>query len=125
MCRRATSGGVADLLVDTDVFVDHLRGARQLRAGPDAISYSVITRCELFAAAVEQEDAVRLLLSPFRELDVDRQVAEAAGAIRRTSGVRTPDALIAATALMHGLTLLTRNRRDFERVRRLRVRSPR
>ncbi|HLL86564.1 MAG TPA: PIN domain-containing protein [Thermoleophilaceae bacterium] len=28
-----------------------------------------------------------------------------------------PDALIAATALVHRLALVTRNRRDFERVR--------
>ncbi|MFL5909810.1 MAG: type II toxin-antitoxin system VapC family toxin [Gaiellaceae bacterium] len=116
---------MADLLVDTDVFVNHLRGARELRAGADSVSYSVISRCELLAGAGEQEETVRLLLSPFQELEVDRQVAEAAGAIRRASDVRTPDALIAATALTHGLTLVTRNRRDFERVRRLRLRSPR
>jgi predicted nucleic acid-binding protein len=123
--RRATNGSVAELLVDTDVFVDHLRGAHALQPGSDRISYSVITRCELFAGAGDEEGVVKLLLSPFRELIVDRQLAERAGAIRRTSGIRTPDALIAATALTHGLTLVTRNRRDFERVRRLRIRAPR
>jgi predicted nucleic acid-binding protein len=116
---------VADVLVDTDVFVDHLRGARTLGAGRDALSYSTITRCELLAGAREQEAAVRELLAPFREHPVDRQVAETAGRIRRETGIRTPDALIAATALVHSLALLTRNRRDFERVRRLRLRSPR
>lgn len=116
---------MADLLVDTDVFVDHLRGARELVAGRDTISYSVITRCELFAGAGAQEPAVELLLSPFAELSVDRRVAEAAGRIRRETGVRTPDALIAATALLHRLTLVTRNARDFERVPRLRSRAPR
>jgi predicted nucleic acid-binding protein len=116
---------VADLLVDTDVFVDHLRGARALRPGRDAINYSVVTRCELFAGAAEQEDTVDLLLSPFLELSVDRRVAETAGRIRRETGIRTPDALIAGTALVHRLTLVTRNRRDFERVPRLRTRAPR
>jgi predicted nucleic acid-binding protein len=116
---------VADLLVDTDVFVDHLRGARTLQPGGDALSYSVITRCELFAGAGSQEQAVELLLAPFREWAVDRPVAEAAGRIRRETGVRVPDALIAATALEHGLALLTRNRRDFARVKGLPVRSPR
>jgi toxin FitB len=115
---------VAELLVDTDVFVDHLRGSRALAPGGDAISYSAITRAELFAGPPDQEGAVRQLLAPFAEIDVDRAVAEAAGRIRRASGARMPDALIAATALAHGLVLLTRNVRDFERVDGLRVREP-
>jgi predicted nucleic acid-binding protein len=116
---------VAELLVDTDVFVDHLRGAHRLRPGTDSVNYSAVTRCELFAGSAEQEGAVGLMLSPFTELSVNREVAEVAGRIRRGSGVRTPDALIAGTALAHGLTLVTRNRRDFERVPRLRLRAPR
>src|SRR4051794_20284536 len=81
--RPATSGIVAELLVDTDVFIDHLRGASPLRPGRDALSYSTVTRCELFAGDAAQEDAVALLLSPFRELPVDRAVAERAGRLRR------------------------------------------
>lgn len=52
-------------------------------------------------------------------------MAGAAGRIRRETGIRTPDALIAGTALVHRLTLLTRNLSDFERVPRLRARAPR
>ncbi len=44
-------------------------------------------------------------------------VAEGAGRIRRETGLRLPDALIAATAIAHDLQLATRNGRDFERVR--------
>jgi predicted nucleic acid-binding protein len=113
---------VPDLL-DSDVFVDHVRGHRRLAARPGA-AYSTITRCELFAGTRADEDALRTLLAPFRELPVDRAIAELAGRLRRDTGVRTPDALIAATALTHRLTLVTRNRRDFDRVRRLRLRDP-
>jgi predicted nucleic acid-binding protein len=119
------SGIVAELLVDTDVFVDHLRGARPLRPARDSLHYSVVTRCELFAGSSAQEEIVGTLLSPFRELPVDRDVAETAGRIRREIGIRTPDALIAGTALVNGLALVTRNRRDFERVPKLRLRAPR
>ncbi|MGQ0670747.1 MAG: PIN domain-containing protein [Actinomycetota bacterium] len=69
-----------------------------------------------------------LLLAPFREIPVDRSIAERAGRLRRSSGVRTPDALIAATALEHRLTLVTRNVRDLIRDLKglpgLRLRSP-
>jgi predicted nucleic acid-binding protein len=116
---------VAELLVDTDVFIDHLRGARELRAGRNLLSYSVITRCELFAGASADEQVIGRLLSPFRELPVDRAIAEGAGRIRRKTRVRTPDALIAATALRFGLVLLTSNASDFARIRELRSRTPR
>ncbi|MGH2468335.1 MAG: type II toxin-antitoxin system VapC family toxin [Candidatus Limnocylindrales bacterium] len=106
----------ADLLVDTDVLVDHLRGARRFEPGSRAAAYSVITRCELFAGRSADEERLALLLAPFLELAVDREIAETAGRLRRDGGIRTPDALIAATALVRGLALLTRNRRDFEAI---------
>ncbi len=113
---------MADVLVDTDIFVDHLRGVVELKAGRHRLHYSVITRAELFAGTAAT-DIVGTLLGPLRELLVDRAVAERAGRIRRESAIRLPDALIAATALEHGLQLATRNRRDFDRVRGLRLRA--
>ena len=77
---------------------------------------------ELFAGNTAS-DLVSTLLAPFREIPVDRTVAERAGRIRRESGIRLPDALIAATAIEHTLGLATRNRSDFEPVRSLRVRD--
>ena len=63
------------------------------------------------------------LLAPFRELPVDRAVAERAGRIVREFGTRLPDALVAATALEHRLALSTRNRKDFEPISGLRLRT--
>ena len=113
---------MADFLVDTDVFVDHVRGARRFVAKSHRVHYSVVTRAELFAGNAASE-LVTVLLAPFRELPVDRTVAERAGRIRRESGVRLPDALIAATAIEHKLSLFTRNRSDFEKVAGLRLRD--
>jgi len=115
---------VADVLVDTDVFIDHLRGAAELRPGRNRLHYSVITRAELFAGNTATALASQLL-APFREVGVDRAVAERAGRVARESGLRLPDALIAATALERGLQLWTRNVSDFEEVRGLRIRPPR
>ena len=114
---------MADVLIDTDVLVDHLRGARRLPIPEGAACYSSITRAELFAGRHVDESVVRRLLEPFVELPVDRAVAEEAGRIRRETGLRLPDALIAAAALGRGLTLWTRNVRDFGRVSGLAVES--
>src|SRR5438093_11658003 len=124
---RAETNGTAvtaNALVDTDVFIDHLRGARHLTSSRDRLHYSVITRCELFAGRATEEAAVRRLLGPFRELGISRSVAEKAGQLRRDLGLTMPDALIAATALEHRLVLRTRNLRDFARVADLQVHSP-
>jgi toxin FitB len=113
---------VADFLVDTDVFIDHLRGARRLEPKSHRIHYSVVTRAELFAGNTAT-DLVAILLAPFREVEVDRAVAERAGRIRRQTGVRLPDALIAATAIELKLSLFTRNRSDFDGIPGLRLRE--
>jgi predicted nucleic acid-binding protein len=112
---------VADVLVDTDVFVDHLRGTTEIKPGRHRLHYSVITRAELFAGS-SATDLAGQLLAPFREVPIDRAIAERAGRVCRETGIRLPDALIAATALEWRLEIATRNPRDFDRVRGLRVR---
>ena len=114
---------MADLLIDTDIFIDHLRGSAELKVGRNRLHYSVVTRAELFAGN-SATDLVSQLLAPFRELPVDRSVAERAGRVAREFRLRMPDALIAATALESRLTLTTRNRKDFDKVRGLRIRTP-
>ena len=114
---------MADLLLDTDVLIDVLRGARRLTVIGHRIAYSVITRAELFSGRARDEEDIRILLSPFRELNVDATIAEHAGRLAR-SRVAMSDALIAATALEHGLELVTRNIRDFKGISGLRVRDP-
>ncbi len=105
------------LLVDTDVLVDHLRGVRAFeRPAGATLHCSVVTRAELFAGPKDQEEEVRELLEAFREIAVTLELAEAAGRIRRATGIGLPDALIAASALANGLELVTRNLRDFGRV---------
>ncbi len=112
-----------ELLVDTDVLIDHLRGTRRLSGDGRRVAISVVSRCELFAGRDEPE-LLRRFLSTMAELPVDGVIAELAGTTRRESGIATPDALIAATALVHAIPLMTRNRRHFDRVADLRIVAP-
>lgn len=108
---------VSACLVDTDVLIDHLRGARpfDLPEGASA-AYSVITRAELYAGRRAAEQPIEALLGHMVELGISPAVANRAGAIRRTVGIALADALIGATALDSGRILMTRNREHFERI---------
>ena len=54
-------------------------------------------------------------------LSLDGQLARSAGIIRRNYNLSIGDAMIAATALAWGATLLTRNVRDFKHVPNLSI----
>ena len=115
---------MARLLVDSDVLVDHLRGRVRFVAGRNEVHVSTINRAELLAGRSTDEARVRLLLTAMIEIPVDAAIAERAGRIRRASQARLPDALIAATAIEHGLTLVTRQSSGFQWIRGLRIRAP-
>lgn len=112
-------------LLDTSVVISIAVGAPvQL---PDESAISAVTLCELHHGVLVADDARRakrlaaLVMAErsFRPLPVDERVAPLYGRIvaaSRASGLgrpRTADALIAATAAAHELTLYTRDR-DFD-----------
>jgi toxin FitB len=115
-------------LVDTGLLLRHLRGhnpsVQLLRAlGKDnRLCIFAITRLEVQAGAHASERyATQKLLSRFLNFDVTRTVADKAGEIIYNSKkinkpIFVPDAIIAATAVSNGITLVTLNRQDFENV---------
>lgn len=116
---------MARYLVDTDVFIDHLRAGLRVPTQPEDSAYSSITRAELYAGTGTDEAIVDMLLSPFEEIPVEQAIAEEGGRIRRGNpSVSLPDALVAATALTTGRILVTRNERHFRGMRGLRLRVP-
>jgi predicted nucleic acid-binding protein len=112
-----------ELLVDSDVLIDHLRGRRRFHGEGRRLGVSVVSRCELFAGR-DQPEVLRQLLGAMIELPIDPAIAELAGITRRQTGIATADALIAATALVQRIPLLTRNQRHFEHVSGLQVIAP-
>ena len=78
---------------------------------------SVITRLELFASPKTDEEERRLMedfVQSSLVLPLDEAVIQQTIALRRQYRRKLPDAIIAATALAHGLTLVTRNVSDFK-----------
>jgi predicted nucleic acid-binding protein len=125
---------MAEVLLDSDILIDHLRGyepARQylkrFEAGEGQGYLSIITVAELAAGQMrqaEEEAKVQRLLALFRHIDLDFAIAWRGGEIRRQYHTRLADALIAATALIHHLRLATRNLQHFTRIEGLQVEKP-
>ena len=117
------------IIADTDVLIDYLEGRRP---GAEAVSEALrrdqlqtttINYFELRAGARhrrQQESVLALLESiPVLPLDVDaaRKAAELRQQLEQSGiGIGMGDSLIAGIALARGATLLTRNKRHFERV---------
>jgi tRNA(fMet)-specific endonuclease VapC len=119
---------MANYLLDTGIVIRHLRGQRrivQLLRGFGALgrlSIATVTRLEVHAGmSPEEKYATQKLLSRFVTFDMDRDIADRAGDHMHENSLHgialsVPDAIIAATAVKHGLTLVTLNRGDFERI---------
>lgn len=114
---------MAALLIDTDILADYLRGRGDAVAFVDGLAeapvLSVLSVAELFAGIREGSERRRLeaMLSVCELIEVDATIAREGGLLRRryhpSHGVGIVDAMIAATALAHGLRLATRNRKHF------------
>ena len=116
---------MARVLLDTDVLIDHLTdSSKKLAASLSDAAYSSITRAELYSAPRVDEAGIDRALLPFDEISVDGAIAEEAGRIRRTTRVKLPDALIAATAVVTKRKLITRNVRDFRKIKHLTIGRP-
>jgi predicted nucleic acid-binding protein len=125
---------MARLLIDTGPVVRQLRGhqptiqlLRQAR-GSERLTISAITRLEVRARMHEYERYdTQKLLSRFLTYSVSSDIADLAGDLiahsRQRSLLSVPDAVIAATALLERLTLVTYNVAHFAPVRGLRLYS--
>lgn len=118
-------------ILDTDVCVELLRGserviARRL-ATDDQVATTWITASELFFGAAKSQDPdgnatlVTELLASLPVLSLDLAAARLFGEVKahlRARGIPLADAdlFIAATALARTATLVTGNRRHYERI---------
>lgn len=123
-------------LVDTNVLSESRKGQRAdpgvvswfAEVSDDEIYVSVLTVGELRRGvdSIERRDAdtarvlnrwLRGLVDGFSErlLPVDKAVAEEWGRMNAAQSLPVIDTLLAATAKVHGLTLVTRNTKDVAR----------
>ena len=117
-------------LIDTNVVIDFSHGIFSLSAKKFVANIlneepiiSAITKIELlgFSFVPSQiENFVRYASI----IGINDNIIEKTIEIRKHCRIKLPDAIIAASALVHNLTLLTRNIDDFRNVENLRVINP-
>ena len=116
---------MSDYLLDTNILIQYFRkttGFLELLASlarDDMLYISVITRLEVIRGMQDRErEETYHLLNSIQTLEISAEIADMAGDLIRTwrkQGVTLEDmdALIAATAIRHGLALVTSNARHF------------
>ncbi len=123
-------------MLDTDVIVDHLRRRRllELPAEEESFAVSIITVGELYSGVYRsrREDESLRAVEEFLKREGVQIISLSTDTMRRFAKLSAQldrdgmhvddfDVLIAATAVEHGLTLLTRNRKHFGRIEGLKV----
>lgn len=120
-------------LVDSNVLIDYVAERftpAQLSKLDDLfdqeLNISVITRIETlgFNASTEEEQKMQLFFKAAKVMGLSEEVVVKTIVLRRTTKLKTPDAIIAATALVHDYTLLSRNLSDFSKVPDLKILNP-
>lgn len=106
-------------LLDSVIVIDHFNGVAAatgfLERYAAESALSVITRAEVLAGFDADAESVALrLLDVFPTLPLTVEIADDAARLRRGSRWKLRDAIQAAIARAHGLTLVTRNTRDFQ-----------
>lgn len=118
-------------LIDTNIAIDYLNNKLPEVAADeldkDTLCISVITRMELLAwrgANAEDLNIIEKFIGSAIVHDLEEQIIIKAIEIRKNYSVKLPDAIIAATSLVHGYTLVTRNVSDFKKIRGIKLLNP-
>lgn len=108
-------------LIDTNIIIYYLDGEPKIlnffKNFNGQMAISMITIAEVLSypyGEIERGKVQRFLKNRFVWLDVTEAIVFKTGRIRSQKKIKTPDAIIASTALCHNLNLVTRNIKDFD-----------
>jgi predicted nucleic acid-binding protein len=115
-------------LMDTNTVSDYLSGNLS-EQGLDFIDLvinesseiSVMTRIELLSYLSPEIDKIRAFVVLSNVYELTEPIIAKTIALRRSRRIKIPDAIIAATALVHNFTLITHNISNFEGIPSLRL----
>lgn len=124
---------MAGYLIDNNIISNFLAG-RFTESALDFVSevidqtpsVSIITQIEALSwvnPSKQKEAAIRSFIGDAYIIPLCDEVVKKCVSIRRAKKIRTPDAIIAATAIVHDMTLLTSDH-DFQGIQGLEIIDP-
>lgn len=115
-------------LIDTNAIIDYLNDKLPEKSAlffeGIEIQLSVISRMELLAWPNASETHLRVLeefITASTVFSLHEPIIVESIRIRKNFRIKLPDAVIAATSLVFGLTLITRNTVDFQKIAGLKL----
>ena len=120
-------------LIDTNAVIDYLGkkisspGIKFMNDVIDRVpNVSVITKIEVIGFNAPEEHSQLLInfINDSTVLDLTGNIVDATIDIRKKFNVKLPDAIIAATAMIYGLVLISRNTNDFKNIQDLQLIDP-
>ena len=93
----------------------------------ESIFVSEISRVEVLGyhkLTKEEESYLKDIFEIIPSIFPSQQIFDTAIDVRRTYNLKLGDSIIAATAMVHGLTIYSRNLKDFERIPDLKYLNP-
>ena len=123
--------GREDYLIDTNVIIDYFGQLLPEKVTllldqiiDNRFYISVINKIELLGFSGLQETEENIFQEFVRAaeiLNLNEDVIDMTISLRRNYRIKLPDAIIAATALVYDLVLLTRNIKDFSKIGDLKI----
>ena len=102
-----------DYVLDTNIFILLFNNQLDETIPQGHLGFSVITEIELLSFAglsTDDEQSIRQSLQALERLSLDQAVSQQTVVLRRQYRLKTPDAIVAASALIADAVLITNDR---------------
>ncbi|RLD27229.1 MAG: type II toxin-antitoxin system VapC family toxin [Bacteroidetes bacterium] len=120
-------------LIDSNAIIDYLSGSLNKtgmqflnRVINEIPNISVINKIEILSFNTSREDSNLLngFISDSNIFGLSDEIVQKTIDIRKKHKLKTPDAIVAATSIIYNFSLITRNIKDFKKIKDLKTHNP-